>query len=102
MLEQDAIQDQDAPKEQDATQEQPSSRQEYCLAMLRWGMQALRTVKCESVEEYQYRINVVGYLGNCYIAEGGTLAELQALDTALQELDTAQWFTTEPNAGFPL
>ncbi len=70
--------------------------------MLRWGMQALRAVKCESVEEYQYRINVVGYLGNCYTAEGGTLAELQALDTALQELGTAQWFTTEPNASFPL
>jgi len=85
----------DPAQEQDATQEQRSARQEYCLAMLRWGIQALRTVKCESVEEYEYRINVVGYLGNCFIAEGGTLAELQALDTA-------QWFTTEPNAGFPL
>ncbi len=95
MSKQDATQKQDAPKDHDATQEQPSPRQEYCLAMLRWGIQALRTVECESVEEYQYRINVVGYLGNCYTAEGGTLAELPALDTA-------QWFTTEPNASFPL
>lgn len=91
--------EQDVPEEQDATQhgiqEQRSARQEYCLAMLRWGIQALRAVKCENVEEYQYRINVVGYLANCYVAEGGTLAELQ-------ELDTTQWFTTEPNAGFPL
>lgn len=87
---------------QDPSQEQRSAKQEYCLAMLCWGMQALRTVKCESVEEYQYRINVVGYLGNCYTAEGGTLAELQELDTGLQTLDTTQWFTTEPNAGFPL
>lgn len=50
-------------------------------------------MKCESFEEYGYRLNVVGYLGNCYIAEGGTLADLQALDTE-------QRFTTEPNFSF--
>ena len=99
MPEQDAPEEQKVIQEQDETQneiqEAQSERQKYCLAMLRWGIQALRAVKCENVEEYQYRLNVVAYLGNCYTAEGGTLAELQ-------ELDTAQWFTTEPNAGFPL
>ena len=93
MPEQNATQNQN--QKQDENQEPRSERQEYCLAMLRWGIQALRAVKCENVEEYQYRLNVVGYLANRYTAEGGTLAELQ-------ELDTAQWFTTEPNAGFPL
>ena len=73
--------------------------------MLRWDIQALRAVKCESFEEYEYRLNVVGYLGSCYTAEGGTLAELQEMDTvqsATEQSQTVQWFTIEPNAGFPL
>ena len=55
----------------------------------------MRETSCETVEEYTLRINAVGYLGNCYIAEGGTTEQLQALDTD-------KWFTTKPNEGFLL
>ncbi len=68
-----------------------SERQEYCLAMLRWSIQALRQVECHSVEEYQYQLNTLGYLGNCYLAEGGTQEELASMDTE-------KWFYTPPRA----
>ena len=56
-------------------------RQEHCSEMLRWAIERLRGIKCDNVPEYELQINVLGYLGNCYIAEGGTQTELRAMDT---------------------
>lgn len=69
-----------------------SEREAYCLEMLRWAILSLRQVECSSVGEYEYRINALGYLGNCYLAEGGTAEELASMNTD-------QWFFAKPGAG---
>ena len=69
-----------------------SPREAYCLEMLRWAILSLREAKCKTVPEYELRLNALGYLGNCFIAEGGTREELHSMDTE-------KWFFTEPGQG---
>lgn len=69
-----------------------SPREAYCLEMLRWAILSLREAKCETVPEYELRLNALGYLGNCFIAEGGTREELHSMNTE-------KWFFTEPGQG---
>ena len=65
-------------------------REAYCLEMLRWAILNLREVKCDTVPDYELRLNVLGYLGSCFLAEGGTQEELHSMDTE-------KWFFTEPS-----
>ena len=77
---------------QEELREERSPRETYCLEMLRWAIFSLREVKCDTVPEYELRLNALGYLGNCFLAEGGTQEELH-------NLDTEKWFFTEPGRG---
>ena len=77
---------------QEQLSQERSSREAYCLTMLRWAILSLREVKCDTVPDYELRLNALGYLGNCFIAEGGTQEELQSLNTE-------KWFFTEPGQG---
>ena len=69
-----------------------SPQEAYCLEMLSWAILRLREVACQTVPDYELRLNVLGYLGSRFLEEGGTREELH-------RLDTDKWFFTEPSQG---